>query len=297
MQMNDNAIPACQAPDRHPRPPGFTPPAGATDTHCHVFGPTDRFPYVAGRSYTPPESPLPEYIALLDTLGLERGVIVQPSVYGTDNRATLDALRSHPDRLRGVAVVDGSVSDDELQEMDRLGVRGLRINVLFRGGVGFELAHALAERIAPLGWHLQFLIDISEAEGYAAELRRLAVDSVVDHMGHMPVWKGVDHPAFQDLLALLGEERTWVKLSGAYRISAEDHPPYVDVRPFARALIQARPDRLVWGSDWPHPAVTRPMPNDGALLDLLADWAPDPELRRRVLVDNPARLYGFGPPG
>lgn len=294
--MNETAIPACQAPDRQPRPPGFEPPAGATDAHCHVFGPADRFPYTADRSYTPPDSPLTEYISLLDTLGLDRGVIVQPSVYGTDNRATLDALRHYPDRLRGVAVVDASISDEELHEMHRLGVRGLRINVLFRGGVGFELAHRLAERVAPLGWHLQFLIDISQSEGYAAEVARLPVDSVIDHMGHMPVEKGADHPAFRDLLALLREGRTWVKLSGAYRISGHDHPPYEDVRPLAHALVEARPDRLVWGSDWPHPAVTRPMPNDGALLDLLRDWAPDPQLRRRILVENPALLYGFASP-
>lgn len=294
--MNESAIPACQALDRHPRPPGFDPPAGATDAHCHVFGPADRYPYAADRSYTPPDSPLPEYISLLDTLGLDRGVIVQPSVYGTDNRATLDALRAYPGRLRGVAVVDAGISDEELQEMHRLGVRGLRINLLFRGGVGFELAERLAERIAPLGWHLQFLIDISQSEGYAAEVARLPVDSVIDHMGHMPVDAGIDHPAFRDLLALLREGRTWVKLSGAYRISGHDRPPYDDVRPFAHALVEARPDRLVWGSDWPHPAVTRPMPNDGALLDLLRVWAPDPQLRQRILVDNPGVLYGFGSP-
>ena len=234
-------------------------------------------------------------MALLDTLGLDRGVIVQPSVYGTDNRATLDALRSEPDRLRGVAVVDADVGDDDLQEMHRLGVRGLRFNLMFRGGVGFELAGRLAERIGPMGWHLQFLLDISEFDGFAARLEQLPVDSVIDHMGHMPAEKGVEHPAFKDLLALLREGRTWVKLSGAYRLSGQDHPPFDDVMPMARALIETRPDRLVWGTDWPHPAVTRPMPNDGPLLDLLAEWAPDPGTRHRILCENPAALYDFPP--
>jgi predicted TIM-barrel fold metal-dependent hydrolase len=291
--MPAHDIPACQAPDRNPRPPSFRPPPGAADTHAHVFGPADRYPYGADRSYTPPDSPLPEYMALLNTLGLERGVIVQPSVYGTDNRATLDALRSEPERLRAVAVAGADIADEDLGEMHRLGVRGLRFNLLFRGGVGFDSARRLAERIAPLGWHLQFLLDISELDGFAGRLAELPVDSVIDHMGHMPAAKGIDHPAFRDLLALLREGRTWVKLSGAYRLSGQDRPPYDDVRPMARALIDARPDRLVWATDWPHPAVTRPMPNDGVLLDLLADWAPDAEMRRRILVENPAALYDF----
>lgn len=291
--MTQRDAPACQGPDRNPRPAKFRPPAGATDTHAHVFGPSDRYAWTPDRSYTPPDSPLPEYLKLLDTLGLDRGVIVQPSVYGTDNRATLDALRTAPDRLRGVAVVDAGVGDDELHEMHGLGVRGLRFNLLFRGGVAFGVASRLAQRIAPLGWHLQFLIDISEAEGFAKQLSALPVPVVVDHMGHMPAAKGVDHPAFRDLLALVREGRTWVKLSGAYRLSAQERPPFDDVVPMARALVEANADRMVWGTDWPHPSVTKPMPNDGALLDLLADWVPDTALRNRILRDNPGELYDF----
>jgi predicted TIM-barrel fold metal-dependent hydrolase len=294
--MVETDIPTCQAPDRHPRRPAELPPAGAADTHAHVFGPARDYPYAPQRSYTPPDSPLAEYMALLDTLGLERGVIVHPSVYGTDNRATLDALRAEPRRLRGVAVVDADVSDAELEEMDRLGVRGVRLNLLYSGaGLEFGVAERLAKRLAPLGWHLQFLIDISTFEGFASRLSRLPVDCVIDHMGHMAAQKGADHPAFRDLLAMLGEGRTWVKLSGAYRLSSNDYPPYDDVLPFARALVETRPDRLVWASDWPHPAVTRPMPNDGDLLDLLWDWAPDAATRHRILCENPAALYGFEP--
>ena len=291
--MECDTIPHCQGPDRHPRPAGFRTPAGAIDTHAHVFGPAEHYPYTAERSYTPPDSPLVEYRAMLSTLGLARGVIVQPSVYGTDNRATLDALRSHPDQFRGVAVVDPEIADNDLQEMHDAGIRGLRINVLYRGGVGFPVARRLAQRIAPLGWHLQFLIDIAETEGFAREMADLPVDSVIDHMGHMSAANGPEHPAFRDLLALMREGRTWVKLSGAYRVSAQEELPYADVTPLARALIAANGERVVWGSDWPHPAVTRPMPNDGALLDLLAEWAPDAGQRDRILVANPARLYGF----
>lgn len=288
-------IPACQGPDRNPRAPRFAPPPGATDTHAHVFGPAQNYDWTPDRSYTPPDSPTSEYMALLDRLGLDRGVIVQPSVYGTDNRATLDALRSEPDRLRGVAVVDADVSDAEIERMHGLGVRGVRFNLLYRGGVAYEAAETLSRRIAPLGWHLQFLIDISEFDGFAAKLAALPVPVVIDHMGHMNAAKGVDHPAFRDLLALLADGRTWVKLSGSYRVSAQETLPYDDVRPLARALVSARSDRMVFGTDWPHPAVTRPMPNDGDLLDLLADWVPDEATRKRILCDNPAVLYDFPP--
>lgn len=294
--MANSEIPSCQAPDRNPRPPAEQPPAGAADTHAHVFGPASDYAYAPERRYTPPDSPLPEYMALLDTLGLARGVIVQPSVYGTNNSATLDALRAQPERLRGVAVVGPEVSDAELAEMDRLGVRGVRLNLLFSGaGLDFTVAERLAERLAPLGWHLQVLIDISEFENFAARLSRLPVDIVVDHMGHMPVAKGADHPAFRELLAMLADGRTWVKLSGAYRITSRERPPYDDVLPFARALVETRPDRLVWATDWPHPAIERTMPNDGHLLDQLWDWAPDPAIRHRILCENPAALYGFAP--
>ena len=283
----------CQGPDRNPRRPRFVPPRGATDTHAHVFGPAETYPFTPDRSYTPPTASFDEYMALLETLGLDRGVIVQPSVYGTENRATLDALQTEPDRLRGVAVVDADVPDAELERMHGLGVRGVRLNLLYRGGVGWEAAERLARRIEPLGWHLQFLIDISAVEGLAAKLAALPVPVVVDHMGHMNAAKGADHPAFRELLALLGDGRTWVKLSGAYRVSAEEKLPFDDVRPLARALVSARPDRMVFGTDWPHPAVTRPMPNDGDLLDLLADWVPDEGTRERILRDNPAELYDF----
>ncbi len=289
-------IPSCQGPHPNPGRPRLKAPPGAVDTHFHVFGPTTRYPYTPARSYTPPEAPLSRYRDLLDRLGIDRAVIVHPSVHGTDNRVTLDALDASRDWMRGVAVVDETVSEAELREMHEHGVRGLRINVLFKGGVGFDAARRLADKIKDLGWHLQFLIDISATPEFARELAALPVDSVVDHMGHMSTAKGVDHPAFQNLLALVREGRTWVKLSGAYRMTQEREPPYGDVAPFAQALVAANPDRMLWATDWPHPAVTIPMPDDAALLNMLGDWAPEAAMQRRILVDNPARLYGFDGP-
>lgn len=287
-----DAAPYCLAPDPSHRRPGWTVPPGACDTHAHVIGPPHRFPYVADRSYTPPEAPPEAYLGMLDALGLDRGVLVQVSVHGTDNRRMVEVLRSRPARLRGIAVVAPDVSDNELADLAAAGVRGLRLNVLFGGGVGFDALETLASRIAGLGWHLQFLLDARELPALAPRLERLPVPFVVDHMGHMPTAAGFDHPGFQTLLRLVRDCGCWVKLSGAYRTSSAG-PPFTDTIPFARALVEAAPDRMVWGSDWPHVAMDTYMPNTGDLLDLLATWVPDEALRRRILVDNPARLYGF----
>jgi 2-pyrone-4,6-dicarboxylate lactonase len=286
------AVPNCLAPDPVHRRPGWTVPPGACDTHAHVIGPPDRFPYVENRSYTPPEASPGAYLGMLDALGLDRGVLVQVSVHGTDNRCLEEVLRAHPDRLRGVAVVAPDVPDGALEDLAAAGVRGLRLNVLFGGGVGFDALETLASRIAGLGWHLQFLLDARELPALAPRLERLPVSFVVDHMGHMPTAAGLDHPGFQTLLRLVRDGRCWVKLSGTYRISSAG-PPFTDTIPFARALVDAAPDRMVWGSDWPHVAMDTYMPNTGDLLDLLATWVPDEAVRRRILVDNPARLYGF----
>ena len=291
--MSDNTIPVCAGPDPQPRQPRLAVPPFVCDTQAHVFGPADRYPYTANRSYTPPDAPLAAYRHVLATLGLARGVLVQPSVYGTDNRLLSDSLAMGGQDLRGVAVVDAEIGDDALEDLHRLGVRGLRLNLLFKGGVPFAVAETLAARIRPLGWHLQFLINVSAFDDLRARLSRLPVEVVVDHMGHMPTALGIDHPGFQALLALVRDGHCWVRLSGAYRITSEQLPPYRDVTPFARALVAAAPERMLWASDWPHPMIDRPMPNDGDLLDLLADWVPEEDTRRRILVDNPARLYDF----
>lgn len=291
--MNDQLIPVCQAADPDVKAPRFDVPALSCDTHAHVFGPQSRYDYTANRTYTPPDALLDEYLALHGTLGIERGVLVQPSVYGTDNQAMIDALEKLEGRYRGVAVVDPDVDQDELERLHRVGVRGVRVNLLFKGGISFADVEAIAAKIQPLGWHIQALIDVSEFEDLYSRLSSLPVDVVIDHMGHMSTDKGIDHPGFQALLKLLDTGRCWVKLSGAYRFTVQEETPYSDVMPVAKALVDAAPDRMVWGSDWPHPFVHIPMPNDGDLLDMLADWVPDPILRNQILVDNPARLYDF----
>jgi 2-pyrone-4,6-dicarboxylate lactonase len=289
----EDEAPRCQGPDPHPRPGHFPMPPEATDCHAHVIGPLALFPLQQERSFTPPEAPLAAYRAMLAALGLGRGVLVQPSFFGTDNSCMVQALARHRNTLRGVAVVGPEVSDEELESLSTNGVRGVRINVLYKGGLGIDTIPALAQRIERFGWHIQLLIDVRGLPALLPMLARLPVDIVVDHLGHMPVAEGVRHPGFKALLDLVRGGNCWVKLSGANRISAGDIP-YRDTIPFAHALIEADPTRLVWGSDWPHVAIKGPMANDGDLLDLLALWAPEERLRRMILVENPARLYGFG---
>lgn len=286
--------PACQGPDPNPGKPRLAAPAGTCDTHFHVFGPLDAFPYQPDRSYTPPAASVEAYQRVQAALGIDRCVIVQPSVYGTDNGCTLEAMRRLGPGCRAVAVVDETFTDRQLENLAAAGVRGIRFNLLFRGGTRLDSLERLAGRIAPLGWHVQLLLDGRDLPALAATLRALAVDIVVDHMGHAPAALGVGHPGNQALLDLVRGGRCWVKLSGAYRTSGE-RVPYDDVAPLARALIAAGPERMVWGSDWPHPAIPCPMPNDAELLDLVGRWTDDPDQQRKILADNPARLYGFPP--
>ncbi len=268
-------------------------PEGACDCHAHVIGPVETYPYVDERSYTPPTATLQTYQRLHQVLGIQRGVIVHPTVHGTDNRVTLDAIAGYGAAARGVAVVDETVSDAELSVLHAAGIRGVRLNILFGGGVGLQAMEPLAERVADMGWHIQLLLDASEMELLAPRIRKLPVPVVVDHMGHMDVAKGLTHPGFQALLGLVRDGLCWIKLSGNYRISSA-RPHYEDVIPFARTLIEAAPEHMIWGTDWPHPALYDAMPNDGDLLDALYDYAPEEDVRRIILVENPARLYGFG---
>ena len=284
--------PLCLAPLTQFTAPAFAVPRGAVDTHAHVVSanPVD-YPMVAERSYTPPPAPEEKYLKMLNDLGMRYGVLVQISVYGTDNRYMLSVLRKNPDRLRGIAVVSPSVTDRELEDMHAAGVRGLRINVLFGGGIGFDAMELLAKRIAPLGWHMQFLMDVRTLPDLMPRMINLPVPGIIDHMGHAPVAMGLNTPGFAALHHLVSNHGFWVKLSGAYRIS-NDHSGYADVCPLAKSLIDAAPERMVWGSDWPHVSLTQ-MPDTGALLNLLGKWVPDENLRHQILVENPARLYGF----
>ncbi|MCC7272744.1 MAG: amidohydrolase family protein [Alphaproteobacteria bacterium] len=290
--MSIGEAPSCPGPDPLPRPPRERLPAGSVDCHSHIFGPVDRYPYAAVRGYTPPDASLADYRRMLDTMGFTRAVVVQPSVLGTDNRATMDAVAAMGGAFRAVVVVDPGISDAELAALDAGGARGVRFNLNNPGGLSLEAVDAVARRIAPFGWHLQFFADLNARPELVEVMRRQPVPVVVDHMGHLRPERGLADPGAKALLGLLEEGRAWVKISGAYRCSSAP-VPYQDTTAIARALVEAAPDRVVFGTDWPHPDYHRPMPNDGDLVDLLLDWVPDAALRRRILVDNPERLYRF----
>ena len=285
--------PACPGPDPHPHGPTlYRVPAGAVDTHAHVIGLPPSYPFVANRSYTPPEATARSYLAMLDATGMTYGVLVQVSVHGTDNRLLLETLRANKERLRGIAVIPLGLPDRDLTAMKGAGIVGLRLNVLYGGGIGFHQLDAYGALAREMGWHLQFLVDAKDLPSLAGSLACLPVPFVFDHWGHFPVSRGLDDPGFQTLVSL-ARDGAWVKLSGAYRNSIE-RPPYRDTIPFAKILHEAAPDRCVWGSDWPNVANWGAMMNIGDLLDLLADWVPDEGARNRVFVDNAQRLYGFG---
>ena len=274
----------------------MTMPDGACDTHAHIFGPSTQYRWNPARGYTPPDALPQAYEALHDALGVSRGVLTQPSVYGTDNRCMLDYAAKHPSRMRAVVAVGPDVDDTTLQAMHAQGARGIRVNLADPGGnpfASFSELGRLAQRLKAMSWHIELLLHVHEMDDVIEDIRRLPVDISIGHLGYMPARLGVDHPKYQAFLDLVAEGRCWVKLTAPYRITSRPTVPYADVTPFASALVQRRPDRILWGTDWPHPICPVAMPNDGDLADHLADWLPDPEVRRHVLVDNPATLYGF----
>jgi predicted TIM-barrel fold metal-dependent hydrolase len=286
--------PVCAGPNPEIRGPSrYKVPPGAVDTHAHVLGFPPRYPLVESRSYTAPEATAASYLTMLDKTDMTHGVLVQPSVHGTDNRLIEETLVAHRKKLRGVAVIAPDITDRALIRLDEAGFRGCRLNIMFGGGIGLEAIGTLAKKIKSFGWHMQFLMDVRRIGEIEAQLMRLPVPWVVDHMGYMPTNEGLDHPGFQKLLSMLKDGNGWVKLSGAFRVSS-DGAPYRDTIPFARALVNARPDRMLWGSDWPHVSIKPPMPNIGDLLDLFAEWVPDEAQRKMIFVDNPHKLYGFG---
>ncbi len=297
-QLNQpsDLAPLCKGPDRQLRAPArFGFPRGSVDAHFHVLGPAVRYPYSPSRIYTPPDSTQQDYLALIGALGIDRAVLIQPSVYGTDNRAMLDMIRSAPIPCRGVAVVDQSISDQDLESLHRAGVRGLRCNVVDvkdkqPGILPMDYLLALANRIAPLGWHLELLAHVDEYPRLYDDLVRFPVPVVFGHFGYSHVRNGLDTAGFQGFLALLREGRAWAKMSGPYRIASA---PYTDVLPTAAAVVAANAEQLVWGTDWPHVMVKTDMPNDADLCDLIADWLPTADLQQQVLIRNPERLYDF----
>jgi predicted TIM-barrel fold metal-dependent hydrolase len=288
----------CPGPDYQIRPPKIAPPPLSCDTQAHVFGPSTQFPYAAERGYTPPDAPIASFLHLLDTLGMERGVIVHGSAHGSDNSVTLHGISQAPDRLRGIAVIAPGTPDSDLEAMAEGGIRGLRLSTMLKGAIGTDHLESMADRIKHLNWHI--VIHVGEVEEIAElepRLRKLPVDVVIDHLGRVRGGQGVDNPGFQALLRLLRETDTcWTKISSWYRLS-DQGAPYDDMTPLAEALISARTDRIIWGSNWPHPILwDYPMPNDGDLLDQFMGWAGDEATIKQILVDNPARLYGFADP-
>ncbi len=284
--------------------PAVQPPRGACDCHAHIFGPQQRFAYTEGRGYTPPDAPLEMYLQMLDAIGCDRGVVVQGNAHGYDNRVILDAVERAPQRLRGICITDTRVDADELRRWNTLGVRGLRFHLHmpedrphYVRGVGLDVLEVFRPVMRELGWHAQFWCDWRALPALADTLRGISSDVpvVIDHMLHIHAEQGVGDPSFQALLRLLGEGACWVKLSAAYRVSKQ-YPEYADARPFHDALVRANPDQVVWGTDWPHPLMDAAvMPDDGKLMDLFTEWTPAAEVREKILVENPQRLYGFPP--
>jgi 2-pyrone-4,6-dicarboxylate lactonase len=285
--------PTLRGQDPNTRKPRTRFPAGAADCHAHVFGPQTRYPFLPNAAYIAPDATPTDYARMLRTIGCERGVLVQPSVYGTDNRAMLDALRSGIFPFRGVAVVNENISDRELEDMHSAGVRGIRINLASETpGLTFVAAQRLAPRLKARGWHIQFYLDLTKLPDAEARLGAFDIDIVIDHFGRVNAEHGVEAPPFKTLLRLLQRDNCWAKIMGPYFVSRSS-PTFPEVTPLARAMVKLAPSRIVWGTDWPHPGARAAVPNDGDLADLLAEWVPDEAQRKRVLVDNPARLYDF----
>jgi 2-pyrone-4,6-dicarboxylate lactonase len=274
------------------RKPRFHLPPGATDAHCHVFGPAVMFPYAAGRRYTPADAPKQMLRALHDHLGISRAVIVQASCHGTDNAAMLDCIASAPARYRGVAIVDDSFSDADYDKLHAGGVRGVRFNFVKHLGGAPDMAvfNRVIDRVKGRGWHVVLHVDAPDIIPLSPMMRKLPLPFVIDHMGRVPAAAGVEQPPLRALIALARLENCWIKVCGAERISM---PPYAAAVPIARALIEAAPDRVLWGTDFPHPNPTHEA-DEADLVDLVPQFAEDALAQRRLLVDNPARLYGFG---
>lgn len=298
-QKRSSAAAYCAPPDPVLRAPAVPWGPKSCDSHAHICGPESEYAYANDRIYTPPDALLSDYLSLLETLGVERAVLVQPSVYGTDNTVMLSAMREMTAAgmpCRGVAVADETVTEPELDEMHETGVRGLRFNLVDVAtpgkGASLDSIRALCERIAPRGWHAEFLIHADDYPDFDTRFGDFPTEIAVGHMGYLRPGRDSTNDGFGGMLRLAEAGRCWVKLTGPYRISPGDLP-YPEAGEFARAIVEAAPKRVLWGTDWPHVMVTKPMPNDADLCDLLVQWIPDPATRRRILVDNPAELYGF----
>jgi 2-pyrone-4,6-dicarboxylate lactonase len=280
--------------DPNPSKPAFAPPPGAVDAHCHVFGPGDVFPYAPERKYTPTDAPKEVLFERRDFLGFDRNVIVQATCHGADNRAMVDALLSAGDRARGVATVKPGVSRAELDDLHAAGVRGIRFNFVRRlaDPKPDDYYQGLVDQVAELGWHIVVYFEAPDLAERWQLFTSMPTVVVVDHMGRPDVTQPLDGPGFELFNRFMREnENVWAKVSGAERLSVSGPPTYDDFVPFARHIVQTFPDRVLWGTDWPHPNMKSHMPDDGALVDIVPRIAPTDDLQRRLLVDNPQRLY------
>jgi len=290
---------AIAGPVAQPKKPRTMPPPGAWDAHAHVFGPADKFPYAPGRGYTPPDAPVEKFVALLDHNGCAHGLVVQGNAHGYDNRVVLDALARYPQRLRGVAITDTRIAPVTLRDWHKIGMRGLRFHLLeakpgYVRGVGLDVFEVFRKTMAELGWVMQVFCDWRVLQDAAPKLRAISreLPVIVDHYGMVEAARGVNEPNFQALLGLVGEGAVHVKVSAPYRVSKQ-FPDYADARVLHEALVRANPERLMWGTDWPHPSIAAAvMPDDGHLLDLLFDWTPNEGARRKILVETPHKLFG-----
>jgi predicted TIM-barrel fold metal-dependent hydrolase len=295
-------MPYCYPPDPNTKKPCFTPPANACDTHFHVFGPPEVFPFVSTHEYTPPAAPLEHYRKMLAVIGIERAIVVQPSVHGLDNSATLDAIKNSSGRFRGVGRIDDKTPTEELQRLHAGGLRGVRFNLLNRprGNVKLDVLDRCVEKIAGLGWSVDLHIDMKNLIEQENRIRKMPIPVVIDHIARVKPAEGLKQAGFQLLLDLMMLKHVWTKVSGADKICGTTvHSyyglPFIEVIPYAQAVIAVAPERVIWGTDWPHSNNFSPghTPNDGDLVDLLAAFAPDDGIRKKILVDNPAVLYDF----
>lgn len=292
------ALLACLPPIAPPSRPRLATPAGACNGHFHIFGPATRFPYAASRAYTPPDAPLEDVLAMHATLGMTRGVAIQGNAHGTDNSALLDALRRAGGRLRGVGIAPPATPAAELAVMAAAGVCALRFHHIAGvqkatfSAIGVDAFLELAPTMADLGLHLQMMINAAELPAVMPRLAHWKLPIVIDHYALAPAAEGTAAAGFEAVRRNLAEGRIWLKVSAPYRMS-QRYPDYEDVAPLHEALVKANPDQLLWGSDWPHPRLAENMPDDGHLVDFFNAWTPDERVRRKILVENPARLYGF----
>ena len=280
--------------DPHPSRPAFTPPQGSVDAHCHVFGPGDRFPFAAERKYTPCDAPKEKLWELRDFLGFRRNVIVQAACHGADNRALADALRHSSGNARGIAVIDDTVTVEQIRSLHEAGVRGVRFNFVRRlaDTQPHDELRKIVARIEPLGWHIVVYFEAKDLPVLYDFFATLPTTVVVDHMGRPDVTKPIDGEAFELFVKLMREnENVWSKVSCPERLSVVGPTEYDDVVPFARRIIESFPDRVLWGTDWPHPNMRSHMPDDGKLVDFIPKIATTTQLQKKLLVDNPMRLY------